>query len=210
MIQERLTVRTGWNARLGGAAGCRQEIERAFDANFRTPLAVLAAIRAALPADGVVFTDMTQIAYLGNYAFAAGGPGHWFHPSGYGTLGFALPAAIGAKIARPDRAVLALAGDFGLQFTLSELMTAVEERVSLPVIVWNNSALGQIRDDMQASHIPLTGVIAKNPDFIAVARACGADATRVGDARGLAEAMRRAFDRSGPTLIEIAAERFSG
>ncbi len=54
-------------------------------------------------------------------------PGHWFHPSGYGTLGFALPAALGAKISSPARAVLALAGDFGLQFTLGELMTAVED-----------------------------------------------------------------------------------
>ena len=65
--------------------------------------------------------DMTQIAYFGNYAFPVDAPRRWFHPSGYGTLGFALPAAIGAKIASPARAVVALAGDFGLQFTLGEL-----------------------------------------------------------------------------------------
>lgn len=59
--------------------------------------------------------------------------------------------------ARPQRAVLALAGDFGLQFSLQELMTAVELELSLPVVVWNNNALGQIRDDMQAAGIPPVG-----------------------------------------------------
>ena len=77
---------------------------------------------------------MTQIAYFGNYAFPVDAPRRWFHPSGYGTLGFALPAAIGAKIASPAHAVAALAGDFGLQFTLAELMTAVEANLSLPMI----------------------------------------------------------------------------
>src|SRR5208282_6506335 len=134
------------------------------------------------PSHGVVFSDMTQIAYLGNYAFRADEPGQWFHPSGYGTLGFALPAALGAKISSPARAVLALAGDFGVQFTLGELMTAVEAALSLPIVVWNNSALGQIRDDMVAAGIPQLGVIGRNPDFVALAHACGAEAYRVHDA----------------------------
>jgi 5-guanidino-2-oxopentanoate decarboxylase len=81
------------------------------------------------------------------------------------------PAAIGAKTACPQRAVIALAGDFGLQFTLQELLTAVELELSCPVIVWNNNALGQVRDDMQAAGIPPVGVAARNPDFIALARA---------------------------------------
>jgi thiamine pyrophosphate-dependent acetolactate synthase large subunit-like protein len=171
-------------------------------------LVALGAIRAALPRDGVVFSDMTQIAYLGNYAFPTDGPGEWFHPSGYGTLGFALPAALGAKIAGPARAILALAGDVGLHFTLNELMTAVEEGVNLPIVVWNNSALGQIRDDMLASEIPLTGVIGRNPDFVALAQAYGSAAVRVHDAAALTEAIRAAFLRSGPTLIEVVAGDF--
>lgn len=207
-IQERLTVRKGWKTEIGDASSHRARIEGTFDSKARTLLKVLAAIRAAVPRDGVVFTDMTQIAYLGNYAYPTDAPGQWFHPSGYGTLGYALPAALGAKIAAPARAVLALAGDFGLQFTLQELMTAVEENVSLPIIVWNNSALGQIRDDMQASGIPLTGVIAKNPDFPAWAKACGAAALRARDADSLSEAIRAALDRSGPTLIEVSAADF--
>jgi 5-guanidino-2-oxopentanoate decarboxylase len=208
-IQERLTRRSGWLTQLGGTAAVRAEIDGGFDPATGAARRALQAIRAALPWDGVVFSDMTQIAYTGNYAFPIEGPGQWFHPSGYGTLGFALPAALGAKISSPARAVLALAGDFGAQFTLNELMTAVEERVSLPIVVWNNSALGQIRDDMQACDIPLTGVIARNPDFQALARACAAAAVRVNDARALSEAVRGGLNRAGPTLIEAWAPDFN-
>jgi len=209
LIQAHLTPRTGWKTQTGGATAHRAAIEATFDAAARLHLAALGAIRAALPRDGVVFSDMTQIAYFGNYAFAAAGPGEWFHPSGYGTLGFAMPAALGAKISSPARAVLALAGDFGLQFTLNELMTAVDERIGLPIVVWNNSALGQIRDDMQAGGIAPTGVIARNPDFIALARACGALGSRPRTAQALSHAVREALDAPGPTLIEIAASDFS-
>jgi 5-guanidino-2-oxopentanoate decarboxylase len=192
----------------GGVAAIRREIEATFDAKARSQLAALHAIRAALPEDAAVFTDMTQIAYFGNYAFPTDGPGRWFHPSGYGTLGYALPAAIGAKLASPARAIVALAGDFGLQFTLGELMTAVQMRVSLPVIVWNNAALGQIRDDMIAAGIPPTDVIARNPDFMALARACGAGAVRARNPAELTQALRMALETKGPTLIEAAAEDF--
>ena len=85
----------------------------------------------------------------------------------------------------------------------------MEERLSLPIVIWNNAALGQIRDDMQASLIPLTGVIARNPDFVALAQAYGASATRVGDARALTEAIREGFSRFGPTLIDVEAARFN-
>jgi len=161
-----------------------------------------------MPWDGVVFSDMTQIAYLGNYAYPVDEPGQWFHPSGYGTLGFALPAALGAKISSPARPVIALAGDFGLQFTLSELMTAVEAALALPVVVWNNAALGQIRDDMLAAGIAQLGVVGQNPDFVALAQAYGAEGYRVHDAAALTEAIRTALTHAGPTLIEIVASSF--
>jgi 5-guanidino-2-oxopentanoate decarboxylase len=209
-INESLPARSGWKSQSGGAVRVRAEIEGAFDAKARAQHQALGAIRAALPRDGVVFSDMTQIAYLGNYAFAVDEPGHWFHPSGYGTLGFALPAALGAKIAAPTRPVLALAGDFGLQFTLGELMTAVEAGLSLPLVVWNNSALGQIRDDMIGANIPPTGVIARNPDFVALARACGAAAVRARDAAALSQAVRIALEYAGPTLIEVVSTDFDG
>jgi 5-guanidino-2-oxopentanoate decarboxylase len=207
-IAAALKKRQGWRTAAGTGANHRARIEQSFSSAARARLKALHAIRAGVPADGVVFSDQTQIAYLGNYAYAADRPGSWFHPCGYGALGFALPAAIGAKIAQPGRAVLALAGDFGLQFTLPELMTAVELGLSLPVVVWNNAALGQIRDDMQAAGIPPVGVVALNPDFVAVARAFGAEGIRVAGPAELTDGIRRALTRKGPTLIEAVEDDF--
>jgi 5-guanidino-2-oxopentanoate decarboxylase len=201
-------VRRGWRSLLGGAAPFRAAIDATFDDKTRAMAGALRAIKAALPWDGVVFTDMTQIAYLGNYAFPVDGPGQWFHPSGYGTLGYALPAALGAKLAAPARAVIALAGDFGVQFTLNELMTAVEVGQSLPLVVWNNGALGQIRDDMITAGIPATAVVARTPDFAALATACGARGVRVKTAAALTDALRTALNYSAPTLIDVDAGSF--
>jgi 5-guanidino-2-oxopentanoate decarboxylase len=207
-IAQAVRVRTGWRTLIGNAAVHRLHLEERFDPHTRARLAALRALRAALPADAVVFSDMTQIAYLGNYGFAADQPGTWFHPSGYGTLGYALPAAIGAKIAAPERAIVALAGDFGLQFTLPELMTAVELGIGLPIVVWNNSALGQIRDDMLAAGIEPMAVTARNPDFLALAAACSASSVQVASPAALTQAVRAALVRRGPTLIEALESEF--
>jgi 5-guanidino-2-oxopentanoate decarboxylase len=200
--------RRGWRSAEGDGAAHRARIEADFGGGRRAALSALQALRTSLPPDGVIFSDMTQIAYLGNYAFGAERPGVWFHPSGYGTLGYALPAALGARIAQPQRAIAALAGDFGVQFTLQELMTAVELDLTLPVVVWNNGALGQIRADMHAAGIAPIGVLARNPDFVALAHACGAVGVRVHGAAALAQELRAALDRAGPTLLEAVAGDF--
>ena len=87
-------------------------------------------------------------------------------------------------------------------------MTAVELDLTLPLIVWNNGALGQIRDDMRAAGIAPIGVVARNPDFVALAHACGAAGARVPDAAALAAALRGALTRPGPTLLELNAADF--
>ena len=197
-----LGKRRGWRAEAGPAGGHRARIEQSFGPALRARLDALTAMRAGVPPDGVVFSDQTQIAYLGNYAYGADRPGSWFHPCGYGALGFALPAAVGAKIAQPTRPVVALAGDFGVQFTFQELMTAVELQLTLPVVVWNNGALGQIRDDMRAAGIAPLGVIARNPDFLAAAHAFGAEGARAAGPTALTDGIRQALTRKGPTLIE--------
>ena len=194
--------RRGWRSAAGDVRDRRRAIEAQIGAHWRPALAAVRALRTAVPPEGVVFSDMTQIAYIGNYAFAADRPGAWFHPAGYGTLGFALPAAIGAKIAQPDRPVIALAGDFGVQFTLPELMTAVELQLPLPVVVWNNQALAQIRDDMVAAGIEPIGVVGRNPDFLGVAAACGARGVRVQGPEALVQGVRAALTARGPTLLE--------
>ncbi|MEJ1937913.1 thiamine pyrophosphate-dependent enzyme, partial [Nostoc sp. NIES-2111] len=173
----------------------------------RRQAAALAAIRRALPPDGALYTDMTQIAYSGNALFPVHAPRSWFHPSGYGTLGYALPAAIGGKIAAPERPVAALLGDYGFQFTLPELATAAQEGLSLPVLVWNNDRLAQISDDMVASGIPEIGVAQTNPDFLLLAQAYGLYGVRPNGPQALETALRDALARPAPTLIDIREDR---
>jgi 5-guanidino-2-oxopentanoate decarboxylase len=169
----------------------------------RKHIAVLDAVRAALPADGQVFTDMTQIAYTANFYFPCEVPRRWFHPLGFGTLGYAMPAAIGGKIACPDRPTIAITGDGGFLFTMQELGTAVELGLSLPILVWNNDAFGQIAQGMNARDIPELGVRQRNPDYLALARAFGAAAVRPDSLALLTDAICSAFEAKGPTLIEV-------
>lgn len=169
----------------------------------RKHIAVLDAVRTALPLDGQVFTDMTQIAYTANFSFPCEVPRRWFHPLGFGTLGYAMPAAIGGKIACPDRATIAIVGDGGFLFTMQELGTAVELSLPLPILVWNNDAFGQIAQGMNARDIPELGVRQRNPDYLTLARAFGASAIRPDSLEALRQAIAAAFTAAGPTLIEV-------
>jgi 5-guanidino-2-oxopentanoate decarboxylase len=164
---------------------------------------VLQVVREALPPETVIASDMTQIAYAANEIFPVSHPRTWLHPVGFGTLGFALPGAIGAKFGVGQKPVAALAGDYGLQYTLNELGTAVEHKLPLPILVWNNTALGQIRDDMVRKGIQPNAVTLRNPDFIALAKAYGAEAARPESLSALAKAIAAALKTQGPTLIEM-------
>jgi 5-guanidino-2-oxopentanoate decarboxylase len=166
-------------------------------------IAVLNAVRAALPEDGQVFSDMTQIAYTANFYFPCEKPRRWFHPLGFGTLGYAVPAAIGGQIACPDRPTIAIVGDGGFLFTMQELGTAVELGLPLPILVWNNDAFGQIAYGMNKRDIPELGVRQRNPDYLALARAFGAEAVRADSLSALQEAIGAALSAKGPTLIEV-------
>jgi 5-guanidino-2-oxopentanoate decarboxylase len=198
-----LAARSDQNAARATAARLRAQYQASLGPLSRRHAKVLDTLRRALPADGIVATDMTQIAYTANHYFPCFRPRCWFHPNGYGTLGYALPAAIGAKLAAPDRAVVALAGDAGLLFTVQELGTAVELGLPLAVLLWNNDALGQIAGDMVARGIPAIGVRQRNPDFLALARAFGCRAERPDSLAGLERSLAAAFAADGPTLIEV-------
>lgn len=169
----------------------------------RKHAALLDALREALPEDGFVAVDMTQITYTGCPYFPCVKPRRWLCPTGYGTLGYALPAAIGAKLAAPERPAVALVGDAGLLFTVQELATAAELKLPLAIVLWNNDGLGQIRDDMKASGIPEIGVNPRNPDFLALAHAFGCHATRPDGLDAFKETLARAFEAEAPTLIEV-------
>jgi 5-guanidino-2-oxopentanoate decarboxylase len=164
---------------------------------------VLEAVRAALADDAMICTDMTQIAYTANGMFPMEKPRCYFHPCGFGTLGYAMPAAIGAKIACPDRDVIAIAGDGGFLFTVPDLGTAVEEKLALPILVWNNDAFGQILQDMIQMDIGEVGVTPKNPDYIALAKSFHAHAEKPNSLAELTAAIKKALKADGPTVIEV-------
>lgn len=166
-------------------------------------IAVLDQIEAALPADGIVVGDMTQLVYTAVTMLTLPPQGRFLYPAGYGTLGYALPAATGAKIGAPDRAVLAIAGDSGFLYTAPEMAVAAELGLNLVVLVWNNRALGQIRDDMVTRGIQTVGVTPEPPDFEYLAKAFRWSYDRPTSVENIAPALKAAFAAKGPTMIEV-------
>jgi len=147
--------------------------------------------------------DSTQTVYSGNHLMELAGPRRWFNSStGYGTLGYGLPAAIGAKLAEPGRQVISLMGDGGIQFSLPELASAVEAQVGIIVLLWNNQGYGEIKRYMERRDITPLGVDIYTPDFLAIARGFGCAAERARDHAHLQTLLREApSDR--PLIIEI-------
>ncbi len=160
-------------------------------------------LRSVLPKDAIVMGDATQIVYTGSFAMPMETERCWYYSGTYCALGVALPMAIGAKIGAPHRPVIAVAGDGGIMFTANELATAAEERLALPVIVWNNDALNAIVEQMDRAQIPRIGVEPKSPDFVGLAQSLGCHAARAASAEHLAHAVRDALIADRPTLIEV-------
>lgn len=202
-IADRLDDSSRQADRAGEVAALRSEAAKDEDELRSVLRQVLSAIREALPEDTIIASDMTQIAYAANEIFPMGRPGLWLHPVGFGTLGYALPAAVGAKVGRPDAPVAVLIGDYGLQYTVSELGTAAELGQPLVVLLWNNDSLGQIRDGMVSAGIQPNAVWARNPDFQLLARAYGCAAEKPRSLDELLPAIRQALAASTPTLIEM-------
>ena len=164
---------------------------------------IIEGIRQALPNNGILVGDMTQVAYTANMMFPAYLPRTIIHPSGYGTLGFALPAAIGACLADVGRPVVALIGDGGLQFTIQELATAADLGLPLPIVLYNNQAYAEIRDGMRRNAIAEIGVDLQNPDFQKLANSYGCGYQRPRTVADLVSAIEDALKGSSPTVIEV-------
>jgi len=160
-------------------------------------------LRSVLPVDAIVMGDASQLVYSGSFAMPMDMERCWYYSGTYCSLGVALPMAIGAKIGAPQRPVIAVAGDGGIMFTINELATAVEERLALPVIVWNNDALKEIADQMDRQQIPRIGVEPRSPDFMRLAEGFGCHAVRATSAEQLAQSVRTALLADRPTVIEV-------
>ncbi|WP_374710093.1 5-guanidino-2-oxopentanoate decarboxylase [Halomonas koreensis] len=201
-------------ARLAGPRRARGGAERARavrealglerDPAFAPYAPLFETLREALP-EAILVGDSCATTYAANHLVAQPAPRRFFNAStGYGTLGYGLPAALGASLARPDLPVVALVGDGGVMFTLPELACAVEERLPVVILLWHNQGYEEIRRFMDDAGVTRLGVDIQAPDFPAVAGGFGCPAARVADPGELAEALA-ARPADGPLLIEVDA-----
>lgn len=164
--------------------------------------ALLKLIRETLP-KVVIVGDSTQPVYAGNEGYEAAAPNTWFNSStGYGTLGYALPAAIGAQLGK-NAPVVCLIGDGGIQFTLPELMVAVEAQLPLIMLIWHNQGYGEIRRYMENAHIAPLGVDVAAPDFAQIAAAYHTGYQRVTSGAQFKVCLQQARKANAPTILEI-------
>ncbi|MCP4817699.1 MAG: 5-guanidino-2-oxopentanoate decarboxylase [Shimia sp.] len=196
-------VRPKWDA--GEVAAAKARFRAESDAE-RPGIAVICdALRAVMPEDAMIFSDMTQFAYVAKEVWDLDQPGYWHHPTGFGTLGYALPASIGGAMARRGKPTVCIAGDYGFQYTVQELGAAVEMKLPIPILLWDNHKLKEIEDSMVESQIAPNAVVALNPDFCKLAESYGCLATEPATLGELQDALKKAFEADRPTLIRMTA-----
>jgi thiamine pyrophosphate-dependent acetolactate synthase large subunit-like protein len=162
------------------------------------------ALRESLPRETVLSCDMSLFWADMLGIFPIYEPRTALFPWGFGTLGFAVPEAIGAKFGKPDQPVVAICGDGAFLFTGTELATAVQYGLNIPIIIPNNNAYGMIkvqqRDQFDEQFMAVDLV---NPDFVALANAFGANGLKITSPDELGKALETAFAADKPTVIEI-------
>jgi acetolactate synthase-1/2/3 large subunit len=191
-------------ARARWVAKVKSEVAAEFDRSLAPQMSFLRAIRAASPEDAVFVADYTQVAYVATAALPVYAPRQMITPGYQGTLGFAFATALGAKVGRPDKPVVALCGDGGFLFTGNELATAVQHDIRTVTIVFNDGAYGNVRrmqQDLYGGRVIASDL--KNPDFVRFAESFGAAARRAEGAQALSEALHWAFDQPRAVIIEV-------
>lgn len=196
----RLPAKPGWAARIAVAR------ERAVPqvAALAPHAGFLAAIRRALPEDGIFVDEICQAGFVSWLGFPVYGP-RSFISSGYqGTLGAGFPTALGVKLARPGAPVVSISGDGGFMFAAQELATAAAEGIAVVSVVFDNAAFGNVRRDQDEQFGGRrVGSGLANPDFVALARTLGVGASRAETPEALESALRAAFERDAPALIHV-------
>ena len=197
-------------ARASFVAGNRAHAES--NAYPMRPERILADVRAALPRDALITTDVGWNKNGVGQQFPVLEPGTIFTPGGYATMGFGAPAALGAKIARPDRVVVALVGDGGFGQNPAMLATAFEEDVAVVWVIMNNYAFGTIAGLEMAHYGTTFGTVFEkdgkpySPDFAAIARAYGIDGVRINAAAEFRPALERAIKANRPCVIDVVMQ----
>jgi acetolactate synthase-1/2/3 large subunit len=137
------------------------------------------------------------------------GPRRWINSGGLGTMGFGLPAAMGAQIGRPDETVICVSGDGSIQMNAQELATCAEHGIPVKVFILNNGYLGMVRQwqelfwDRRYSQVDM----GQHPDFVKLAEAYGATGIRLDDKRSLDEGVKEALATAGPVVVDVRVTR---
>ena len=161
------------------------------------------ALRNAIPRDGIATFDMTMMSYVSCRYYPAYEPRTFMFPAGYGTLGFSMPAALGAKAACPDKAVVAVIGDGGYQFTMHELATAIQFGLNVPIVIFNDSTYTAVKEAQQRERGGrFQAVDLVNPDYVKLADAYGIPSARPTTPEALEAEIVAALKRNTPTIID--------
>jgi acetolactate synthase-1/2/3 large subunit len=175
---------------------------------FMRRLRFLEAIRDQLP-DAIFVGDSTQPVYVGNIGFSASKPGSWFNSAtGFGTLGYALPAAAGASLGAPTRPIVCLIGDGGIQFSLGELGVLREVDAWIAIVIWNNRGYAEIDEVMKDADIEPVGVDLAPPNFALLAAAYGYEHRAITDRLTLERALQDFAARRQVMVLDIDGPAF--
>jgi acetolactate synthase-1/2/3 large subunit len=171
------------------------------------PQFVIRKIYEVTKGDAIIVTGVGQNQMWAAQHFWYNKPHSFISSGGLGTMGFELPAAIGAKVGRPDETVWAVAGDGGFQMTIQELATAAQDNIAVKIAIINNGFLGMVRQWQELFYkknyvaTPLS-----NPDFVKIAEAYGIPGLRVTDKKLVVAAIQKAMEYDGPFLIDFVVE----
>lgn len=184
--------------------GLKQAMRNEFVQNIQPQMDYLQAIRDALPDDGIFVDEITQVGFASWYGFPVYQP-RTFISSGYcGNLGFGYPTSLGVKIANPDKQVVAIAGDGGFMFNMSELATAVKYDIATVTIVFNDGAFANVtRAQTQRYGGRVIGTDLHNPDFVKLAESFGAVGYRAKSPQQLRETLVRGLAENRPVIIDV-------
>ena len=167
-------------------------------------MAYLNILREVLPANAIVTDELSQVGFASWFGFPVYEP-RTFITSGYqGTLGSGFPTALGAKVAHPDRPVVAITGDGGFMFAVQELATAVQFNIGVVTLIFNNNAYGNVRRDQRErfdGRVVASDLV--NPDFVKLAESFGVGASRVTSPDTFRAVLEKALADGGPYVIAI-------
>ncbi|HEX3318652.1 MAG TPA: biosynthetic-type acetolactate synthase large subunit [Solirubrobacteraceae bacterium] len=173
------------------------------------PQRMVQALYEATGGDCILTSDVGQHQMWAAQYFHFDAPRRWINSGGLGTMGFGLPAAMGAQVGCPDQLVCCLAGDGSVQMNIQELATCTEYGIPIKVFVMNNGYLGMVRQwqelfwDKRYSHVDM----GQWPDFVRLAEAYGATAVRLDDKNTLVDDMRQAIAADGPVVVDVRVTR---